>query len=129
MHSDLGTLEWGGMRSNAAELAAAVAAFFTDLGDQADKVTLVALSEFGRRVAQNANYGLDHGYGNVMFVAGAGVKGGRYYGTLPPLTGDVTPTYRSRPTTAACSQRWSPPGSAPRAPPCSPASSRSRWAS
>jgi uncharacterized protein (DUF1501 family) len=89
------------MRSNAGELAAAIAAFFTDLGDQTDKVTLVALSEFGRRVRQNANYGLDHGYGNVMFVAGAGVKGGRYYGTLPPLTGDVdsdvpvTTDYRS----------------------------------
>ena len=101
MHSDLGTLEWGGMRSNAAELATAIGAFFTDLGDQADKVTLVALSEFGRRVAQNANYGLDHGYGNVMLLAGAGVKGGRYYGTLAPLTGDVdsdvpvTTDYRS----------------------------------
>ncbi len=101
MHSDLGTLEWGGMRNNAAELAAAVAAFFGDLGDQAGKVTLVALSEFGRRVAQNANYGLDHGYGNVMLLAGAGVKGGRYYGTMPRLTGDddsdvpVTTDYRS----------------------------------
>ncbi len=101
MHSDLGTLEWGGMRSNARELAAAVAAFFTDLGNQAHKVTLVALSEFGRRVAQNANYGLDHGYGNVMLVAGAGVRGGRHYGTMPPLTGDidsdvpVTTDYRS----------------------------------
>jgi uncharacterized protein (DUF1501 family) len=101
MHSDLGTLAWGSMRRNAAEFASAVAAFFGDLGDQAGKVTLVALSEFGRRVVQNANYGLDHGYGNVMFVAGAGVKGGRYYGTLPPLTGDVdsdvpvTTDYRS----------------------------------
>ncbi len=101
MHSDLGTLEWGGMRNNTAELAAAVAAFFGDLGNQASKVTLVALSEFGRRVAQNANYGLDHGYGNAMFLAGAGVKGGRYYGTMPRLTGDhdsdvpVTTDYRS----------------------------------
>lgn len=101
MHSDLGTLEWGGLRSNAAELARAVAAFFDDLGDQASKVTLVALSEFGRRVAENASYGLDHGYGNVMFLAGAGVRGGRYYGTMPRLTGDedsdvpVTTDYRS----------------------------------
>jgi uncharacterized protein (DUF1501 family) len=101
MHSDLGTLAWGAMRRNAAEFSSAVAAFFGDLGDQAHKVTLVALSEFGRRVAQNASYGLDHGFGNVMFVAGAGVKGGRYYGTLPPLTGDVdsdvpvTTDYRS----------------------------------
>ena len=61
----------------------------------------MALSEFGRRVKENANVGLDHGYGNVMFVAGAGVKGGRYYGTWPGLTNTldadllVTTDYRS----------------------------------
>ncbi len=37
---------------------------------------MVTLSEFGRRVKENANQGLDHGYGNVMFLLGAGVKGG-----------------------------------------------------
>jgi uncharacterized protein (DUF1501 family) len=101
MHSGLGTVESGRMVRNAAELATAVAAFFTDLGPLADKVTLVALSEFGRRVAENANMGLDHGYGNVMFVAGAGVRGGAYYGTWPGLQGDVdsdllvTTDYRS----------------------------------
>ena len=83
------------------DLATALAAFFDDLGDQAGKVTLVTISEFGRRVAQNDSYGLDHGYGNVMFVAGAGVRGGRYYGTMAPLSGDVdsdvpvTTDYRS----------------------------------
>jgi uncharacterized protein (DUF1501 family) len=101
MHTDLGNLEWGQMITNAGDLATAIAAFFGDLGDQADKVTLVALSEFGRRVAENDNWGLDHGYGNVMFVAGAGVKGGRYYGTWPGLTDTldadllVTTDYRS----------------------------------
>jgi uncharacterized protein (DUF1501 family) len=101
MHSDLGTLEWGQMIQNAGDLATAIAAFFGDLGTHSDKVTLVALSEFGRRVAENDNYGLDHGYGNVMFVAGAGVKGGYYCPSWPDLgTGldaDVTVTtdYRS----------------------------------
>ena len=101
MHSGLGTVDSGRMVRNAGELASAVAAFFTDLGSLADKVTLVALSEFGRRVAENANMGLDHGYGNVMFLAGAGVKGGAYYGTWPGLQGDidsdllVTTDYRS----------------------------------
>ena len=28
---------------------------------------------------ENGNRGLDHGWGNVMLVAGAGVKGGSYY--------------------------------------------------
>ncbi len=100
MHSGLGTLEWGSMRSNARDLAQALAAFFGDLGNQRRKVTLVAFSEFGRRVQENASYGLDHGHGNVMFLAGAGVKGG-YYGTMPLLSAGldadvpVTTDYRS----------------------------------
>jgi len=101
MHSDLGTVDSGRMVRNAGELASAIAAFFTDLGTLGDKVTLVALSEFGRRVAENANMGLDHGYGNVMFLAGAGVRGGSYYGTWPGLQDEidsdllVTTDYRS----------------------------------
>ena len=91
-HTDLGTLGWGRMVRQAAALGQAVAAFFTDLGTLGDNVTLVVLSEFGRRVKENANYGLDHGYGNVMFLAGAGVKGG-YYGRWPgPRRRRSTPT-------------------------------------
>lgn len=101
MHTDLGTLEWGEMKRNAGDLAGSIAAFFADLGPAADRVTLVTLSEFGRRVKENDNYGTDHGFGNVMFVAGAGVKGGRYYGSWPGLANSldadllVTTDYRS----------------------------------
>jgi uncharacterized protein (DUF1501 family) len=79
MHVDLGNLQGGQMIGNAHDLATAVAAFFGDLGDQAGKVTLVTISEFGRRTLENGNHGLDHGWGNVMFVAGAGVKGKQVY--------------------------------------------------
>ncbi|MEP9365170.1 DUF1501 domain-containing protein [Nocardioides sp. CN2-186] len=101
MHSGMGTAQDGWMSNNARDLATAIATFFADLGDLASKVTLVTLSEFGRRVVENASNGLDHGYGNVMFVAGAGVKGGTYYGSWPGLTEDddadllVTTDYRS----------------------------------
>jgi len=50
---------------------------------------------------ENASQGLDHGYGNVMLLAGAGVRGGRYYGSWPGLQADgdadllVTTDYRS----------------------------------
>lgn len=100
-HAGLGTLEWGDMKRMTAELAAAVAAFFADLGPLASKVTLVTVSEFGRRVRENASWGLDHGHGNVMFLLGAGVKGGAYYGSWPGLTNTadadltVTRDYRS----------------------------------
>ncbi len=71
------------------------------LGPLAERLAVVTISEFGRRTKENANYGLDHGHGNVMFLLGAGVKGGKYYGTWPGLTntGDadllVTTDYRS----------------------------------
>ena len=100
MHSGLGDLKWGQMLENAKEMSQAIAAFFTDLGALGDQVTLVALSEFGRRVQENINMGLDHGYGNVMMVAGAGVRGG-YYAKWPGLTNEldsdllVTTDYRS----------------------------------
>lgn len=85
MHADVGTPQWGRMRSNTEVLARGIAAFFADLGPMADTVTLVTISEFGRRVVENANYGVDHGHGNVMLAFGAGVKGG-YYGQWPRLT-------------------------------------------
>ncbi len=100
MHTDIGTLSWGRMRTNASQLAEAIAAFFTDLGPHADRVTLVTVSEFGRRVVENDNYGTDHGWGNVMFLVGAGVKGG-YHGSWPGLVKAhdadlaVTTDYRS----------------------------------
>ncbi|HWI44308.1 MAG TPA: DUF1501 domain-containing protein [Nocardioides sp.] len=99
-HTWIGTPDGGNLHDRATELAGAVAAFFTDLGTLGDRVTLVTISEFGRRVKENANQGLDHGYGNVMLLLGAGVKGG-YHGTWPGLTNTVdadllvTTDYRS----------------------------------
>jgi uncharacterized protein (DUF1501 family) len=89
MHVGLGKPTAGWLQRNAADLAGGIAAFFADLGGVADRVTLVTLSEFGRRVMENGTGGLDHGWGNVMFVAGAGVKGGRYYGRWPGLQNTV----------------------------------------
>lgn len=50
-----------------------------------DRVTLLAFSEFGRRVPENTSLGTDHGTANVMFVAGKTVNGG-HYGKAPSLT-------------------------------------------
>ena len=50
-----------------------------------DRVTLLAFSEFGRRVPENTSLGTDHGTANVMFVAGKNVNGG-HYGRAPSLT-------------------------------------------
>lgn len=66
--------------------ADAVHGFMRDMErlGQADRVTMLIFSEFGRRVPENANLGTDHGTANVMFVAGKQVRGG-HYGQPPAL--------------------------------------------
>ncbi len=85
MHTGLGTLDWGDMQSMLTGFASALSAFLTDVADLGDRVTVVTISEFGRRAAVNGGGGLDHGWGNMMLLAGGGVKGGQYYGTWPGL--------------------------------------------
>ncbi len=85
LHTGYGNIRWGSMQSNISGFAQALAAFMTDLGDLRSRVTVVTISEFGRRVQENGSKGFDHGWGNMMLVAGAGVKGGKYYGSWPGL--------------------------------------------
>lgn len=86
MHSGYGTTAWGDMQAMTAGFARCLDAFMRDLGPALRRrVTVVTISEFGRRIKENGNRGLDHGWGNMMLVAGAGVKGGAYYGRWPGL--------------------------------------------
>ncbi|MBN9511630.1 MAG: DUF1501 domain-containing protein [Alphaproteobacteria bacterium] len=64
-----------------------VAAFIQDMTRQGrgDDVAVMVFSEFGRRVAENANLGTDHGTAGISFVAGRPVRGG-HYGAPPSLT-------------------------------------------
>lgn len=50
----------------------------------ADRVTVLAFSEFGRRVKENGSGGTDHGQAGPMFVCGGSVKGG-LHGDYPSL--------------------------------------------
>lgn len=92
----------------AARLSRGLGAFHADLandaGNYAQRVSTVAMSEFGRRVQENDDQGTDHGYGNVMLALGGSVNGGRTYGQFAGLAGDqmfegadvmVTTDYRS----------------------------------
>ena len=86
MHVDLGQSDTGWMFRQLTDLAQALAAFAADLGSQLNNVTLVTLSEFGRRAGENGSGGFDHGHGNVCFVLGGGVNGGKVYGRWPGLS-------------------------------------------
>lgn len=70
------------------QLAQGLIAFYTDLGDRARDTTIVVMSEFGRRLAQNASYGTDHGHGSAMLLLGGRVNGGQVYGVWPGLSND-----------------------------------------
>jgi uncharacterized protein (DUF1501 family) len=75
----------GQLANNLAQFGQALAAFYKDLGDRMEDVTLVTMSEFGRTVKENGDRGTDHGHANVMFVLGGDVRGGKIYGDWPGL--------------------------------------------
>jgi uncharacterized protein (DUF1501 family) len=73
----------GQLANRLTEFANGIAAFWKDMGDDAENITLVTMSEFGRTAKQNGTGGTDHGHANVMFVLGGQVKGGKVYGQWP----------------------------------------------
>ncbi len=66
-------------------LGEGLAALARGLGEAWRDIIIVVLSEFGRTVRENGNGGTDHGHGNVIWVLGGPVKGGRVYGDWPGL--------------------------------------------
>jgi uncharacterized protein (DUF1501 family) len=86
------------------QFGTSLAAFVRDMGDRMEDIVLVTMSEFGRTAKEDGNMGTDHGHGNVMFVMGGGVRGGKVYGQWPGLEQEqlferrdlqVTTDYRS----------------------------------
>jgi len=86
-------------------------AFYGDLAAHglAENVLAMTFSEFGRRVAQNASNGTDHGTAMPLFVVGGKVKGG-VYGTHPSLDdldrGDLKYATDFRAVYATVLQHW-----------------------
>lgn len=70
-------------------LASGLSNFYLDLDSgYTDHLSVVVISEFGRRLVQNEAYGTDHGHGSVMFALGGGLNGGQVYGAWPGLHND-----------------------------------------
>jgi uncharacterized protein (DUF1501 family) len=81
-HAFQGTAS-GSFAKAARDLAASIAAFWSDLGPYADDVVILTMTEFGRTVEENGSAGTDHGHGSCLFVLGNGVDGGKVYGDFP----------------------------------------------
>jgi uncharacterized protein (DUF1501 family) len=67
------------------DLGAGLAAIHADLRERAERLCVVVMSEFGRRVQENGSLGTDHGHGGVMLLLGGHVAGGRVHGRWPGL--------------------------------------------
>ena len=93
------------------ELSDSLSAFHKDLAGagQGDRVAVVAFSEFGRRVAENASAGTDHGAAAPVFVVGPVLKPG-LVGDHPSLDtldeGDLTHHTDFRRVYAALLETW-----------------------
>ncbi|MCY2959480.1 MAG: DUF1501 domain-containing protein [Planctomycetota bacterium] len=93
------------------ELDGGLTAFLRDMRGTAagDNCLVMVFSEFGRRVADNASNGIDHGTAGPMFLTGTPVKGG-LYGKHPSLQqlvdGDLVYTTDFRTVYAGVLERW-----------------------
>lgn len=76
---------------------------------KADNVVVLVFSEFGRRVAENASAGTDHGAAAPMFLIGNNVQGG-IYGPIPNLNdlqdGDLKYAIDFRQVYATTLDKW-----------------------
>ena len=70
------------------QLSRALGAFHTDLHDRMDRIVLVVMSEFGRRLRSNKSNGTDHGHAGLTIVSAPRLAGGRIHGTWPGLSSD-----------------------------------------
>ena len=70
----------GQLATRLAPLGQGLAVLADRLGPLFDDTIVVVMSEFGRTARENGNGGTDHGHGNVMWVMGGKVRGGKVYG-------------------------------------------------
>ncbi len=83
-HQNQGGVD-GQLANRLSDFSNSLAAFWRDMGDAMENVTLVTMSEFGRTARENGTGGTDHGHANAMFVLGGRVRGGKVYGRWPGI--------------------------------------------
>jgi uncharacterized protein (DUF1501 family) len=75
----------GRFRNQVERLSQGLGAFYNDMARFQDRLVVVVVTEFGRRLRSNRSNGTDHGRGSVMMVLGGRVAGGKIYGRWPGL--------------------------------------------
>jgi uncharacterized protein (DUF1501 family) len=75
----------GQQASNIEDLSNGLSALYRDIQNYKKRVTIIVLTEFGRRIYENSSMGTDHGRGFALFALGGRVNGGRVLGVLPEL--------------------------------------------
>jgi uncharacterized protein (DUF1501 family) len=75
----------GQLAKNLKNLAEGLTTLVRELGSVYSNTAIVVMSEFGRTVRENGNRGTDHGHGNVMWLLGGRIRGGKVYGQWPGL--------------------------------------------
>ena len=70
------------------DLSLGLAAFHADMQEYMNELTVVVMTEFGRRAGENGSLGTDHGHGGLMMVLGGHVEGGKVHGVWPGLSPD-----------------------------------------
>jgi uncharacterized protein (DUF1501 family) len=75
----------GRFRGQVEPMSNGLAAFWNDLSQWHDRVTLVTVTEFGRRLRSNKSGGTDHGRAGVAMALGGKVRGGKIYGRWPGM--------------------------------------------
>ena len=76
----------GRFRNLVEPLSNGLAAFWNDLPAYHDRIVVVGITEFGRRLRSNKSGGTDHGRGSLMFVMNGKARGGRFFGAWPGLS-------------------------------------------
>lgn len=91
-HENMGNNGLGYYVDRLGVVSAAIGAFFDDLAaaGKDDKVVLATQTDFGRRIRENGNRGVDHGTAQAMMMVGGALNGGQVYGTFPGISdGDL----------------------------------------
>lgn len=90
----------GQLANKLSNLALGLADFYQSTSAIENNVTTIVMSEFGRTAHENGNRGTDHGHGNVMWVMGGNVAGGKVHGRWNGLANSALYEDRDLPVTS-----------------------------